>query len=211
MTNISKTLDPNHIREVLIINKIKLDKSILNNFYWLNEPQEYYFDNALVIKTDPEKDFWQRTHYGFRKDDGHALLTNINKDFSFTAKFKFDYQHKYDQCGIFLRLDSENWIRVSTEYINKNISKLGSVVTNLVFSDWATRDISSDINTMWYRINKDGKDFLIESLVDGKVWTKIRITHLIQNLDEVKIGVYACSPKESSFKCKVEQIMIENN
>ena len=64
---------------------------------------------------------------------------------------------------------------------------------------------------MWYRINKDGKDFLIESLVDGKVWTKIRITHLIQNLDEVKIGVYACSPKESSFKCKVEQIMIENN
>ncbi|TDP91326.1 uncharacterized protein DUF1349 [Halanaerobium saccharolyticum] len=121
---------------------IKMDKSIFNNFHWLNKPEEYYFENALVIQTEPETDFWQRTHYGFRNDNGHALLTGLKDDFSFAAKFKFEPQDKYDQCGIMLRLDSKNWIKISTEYENQEISRLGSVVTNLGYSDWATEDIS---------------------------------------------------------------------
>ena len=190
---------------------IKLNKSIFDNFYWLNEPEDYYFENALVIKTEPETDFWQRTHYGFRRDDGHALVTELKADFSFAAKFKFEPQNKYDQCGIILRLDSENWIKISTEYEDQEISRLGSVVTNLGYSDWATEDVSSEINAVWYRVSKRGKDFLIENSFDGREWSQMRITHLHQDFEEIQVGVYACSPLQSSFKAKIEEIIIDEN
>ncbi|MFN2340367.1 MAG: DUF1349 domain-containing protein [Halanaerobium sp.] len=48
-----------------------------------------------------------------------------------------------------LRLDRENWIKISTEYEDQKISRLGSVVTNPNYSDWATEDISSEINAVW--------------------------------------------------------------
>jgi len=161
--------------------EIKLDKSLLENFYWLNEPQKYYLNNTLVIKTAPETDFWQKTHYGFRKDNGHALLTDLKNDFSFKVKVKLNFKNKYDQCGIMLRLDSKNWIKISAEYENQTITRLGSVVTNLGYSDWATEDISSSINELWYRVNKSGSDFFIENSFDGHKWSQMRITHLIKD------------------------------
>lgn len=191
--------------------QIKLDQSIFDDFYWLNEPEKYYFENELVIETEPGTDFWQGTHYGFRNDNGHALLTEISKDFSFTAKFKFEPEGKYDQCGIMLRLDSENWIKISTEYEDEEISRLGSVVTNLGFSDWATEDISSEITAVWYRVSRRGNDFLIENSFDGREWSQMRITHLHQDFEEIKVGVYACSPKDSSFKAKIGEIIIDEN
>ncbi len=191
--------------------QIKLDKSIFNDFYWLNEPEEYYFENALVIKTEPQTDFWQRTHYGFRNDNAPALLTELSQDFTFSAKFKFEPQNKYDQCGIMLRLDSENWIKISTEYEDEKISRLGSVVTNLGYSDWATEDISSEINSVWYRVSRRGNDFLIENSFDGREWSQMRITHLHQDFEKIKVGIYACSPKNSSFKAKIKEIIINEN
>jgi regulation of enolase protein 1 (concanavalin A-like superfamily) len=190
---------------------IKMDKSIFDNFYWLNKPEKYYCENALVIETEPKTDFWQRTHYGFRRDDGHALLTDLKEDFSFAAKFKFEPQNKYDQCGIMLRLDRENWIKISTEYENQEISRLGSVVTNLGYSDWATEDISSEINAVWYRVSRRGEDFLIENSFDGRKWSQMRIAHLHQDFDEIQVGVYACSPKKSSFRAIIEEITIDDN
>ena len=46
-----------------------------DNFYWLNEPARYTCGQGLEMWTKAETDFWQRSHYGFRRDDGHCLLT----------------------------------------------------------------------------------------------------------------------------------------
>jgi len=144
--------------------KIDFKEGIPQKFHWLNEPEEYHLGEQLVIKTEPETDFWQRTHYGFRRDNGHCLLTELEGDFSFAARFEFEPQNTYDQCGLIVRVDKNNWIKIATEYEDETVSKLGSVVTNLGYSDWSTADISSDIRSMWYRVNKRGSDFLIPSL-----------------------------------------------
>ena len=191
--------------------KINFDKKSVENFYWLNEPHEHYFDDGLIIKTEPNTDFWQRTHYGFKNDNGHCYLTTLEEDFSFTTHLEFEPQTMYDQCGLFIRIDKNNWIKISTEYEDENESKLGSVVTNLGYSDWATTDISSDIKSMWYRVNKRGNDFLIENSRDGENWSQMRITHLHKEVEELEVGIYACSPKDGSFKCKVNEIIISKN
>lgn len=191
--------------------RINFNKNIPEKFYWFNEPKEYYFDRGLVIKTEPNTDFWQRTHYGFIRDNGHCLLTKIKNDFSFAGHFEFEPQDTSDQCGLIVRIDKENWIKISTEYEDENISRLGSVVTNLGYSDWATTDISSDIKSMWYRVSKRDCDFLIENSINGNEWSQIRITHLQKQMEELEVGIYACSPLNNSFECKIDELIIDRN
>ena len=180
-------------------------------FYWFNEPKKYELDNGLILVTKPETDFWQRSHYGFRRDDGHCLLTKIEGDFCITTRVIFEPQSQYDQCGLMVRLDEENWIKTSTEYENESVSRLGTVATNLGYSDWATQDISSSTKEMWYRISKKGQDYLLESSFDGVNWRQMRVTHLHLDEGQVQAGVYACSPIGSDFWCKFLVLRITGN
>lgn len=188
-----------------------INNNIPEEFYWFNEPDKFYINNGLIINTNPCTDFWQRTHYGFQRDDGHCLLTKVENDFSFTSHFEFSPEEMYDQCGIIVRIDEENWIKASIEYEDENVSRLGSVVTNLGYSDWATTDISSDNKSMWYRISKRGKDFLIENSNDGQRWLQMRIAHVHKEAKIINVGIYACSPKDSSFRCKIDNMILDEN
>ena len=186
-------------------------KTLPENFYWFNEPTKYQLGNGLEIYTDAETDFWQRTHYGFRRDDGHCLFIKQCGDFSLMAHVEFRPQAQYDQCGLIVRVDAENWIKTSTEYEDAQVSRLGSVVTNLGYSDWATQDISSEYREMWYRISKNGAYFLLESSFDGQKWAQLRVAHLHKLPEELQVGVYACSPIGKDFWCKFTVLEIGEN
>ena len=180
-------------------------------FEWLNPPARLALGDGLLIETRAETDFWQGTHYGFRRDDGHALLKKMTGDFSLTTRVLFSPRTRYDQCGLMVRLDAENWIKVSTEYEDAACSRLGSVVTNLGYSDWATQDVSSAGREKWYRISKRGQDFLIEHADDGQVWVQQRIAHLHRPADEVLAGLYACSPQGAEFSCRFLHLEVAPN
>ena len=180
-------------------------------FYWFNEPTTYQLGAGLEIYTDEKTDFWQNTHYGFQRDDGHCLLTRLAGDFSLMTHAEFRPQEMYDQCGLMVRIDRENWIKVSTEYESEQHSRLGSVVTNLGYSDWATQDISSTHTEMWYRISRNGPDFLLENSYDGQNWLQLRITHLHQVPEQLEVGVYACSPIGKDFWCRFDLLEISKN
>jgi regulation of enolase protein 1 (concanavalin A-like superfamily) len=180
-------------------------------FGWFNPPPRFSTGNGLELYTGKETDFWQRTHYGFRRDDGHCLLTTLGGDFSISTRVEFRPQTKYDQCGLIVRLDAENWIKVSTEYESESVSRLGSVATNLGYSDWATQDISSDQRAMSYRISKNGSDFLLEHAFDGQSWQQMRVTHLHKPFETLSAGVYACSPIGQDFWCRFQFVDISAN
>ncbi len=178
-----------------------LQPSLPEGYYWFNPPKHYSVGNGLEIWTDEKTDFWQRTHYGFQRDDGHCLFIRQADDFSLRTQVEFQPREKYDQCGLMVRIDSQNWIKISTEYESEHVSRLGSVVTNLGYSDWATQDISSNGRTMWYRISKRGSDFLLESSYDGQAWFQMRIAHIHKEVESYEVGVYACSPIGKDFYC----------
>lgn len=180
-------------------------------FYWFNEPSKFQVGEGLEIWTDPNTDFWQRTHYGFRNDNGHCLLQDLTGDFAFSTRVEFKPQGKYDQCGLVLRLDAENWIKASAEYISAENMKLGSVVTNLGYSDWATQDISPDVGQLWYRASKRGPDVKLEFSLDGDLWQQMRICHLHQASEKIAVGVYACSPLAGSFWSRFHWLNIGMN
>lgn len=179
------------------------------DFRWMNPPgRETFEDNALVITTRENTDFWQRTHYGFQRDDGHFLYAELRDGFCLTASLKFEGQVQYDQCGLMARVDAENWLKCSIEYENPNQSRLGSVVTNLGYSDWATQDVSSDVHQVTYRLQRRGSDFLIEYSVSGKEFSQMRIAHLHRAEETIMAGVYACSPKRAGFTCALTDLVL---
>lgn len=175
----------------------------ITSFRWTREPKKHYIsENRIEIVTDPNTDLWQRTYYHFRNDNAPLLQTSTReKFFSFTVKTDFsESSHRFDQCGVVVYLNSENWIKASVEYGNESSQHLGSVVTNQGYSDWATTEIPSGIKTMWYRLSRREDDFCIENSPDGKTFHQMRICHLFKAQDEINFGIYACSPEDSSFK-----------
>jgi uncharacterized protein len=173
-----------------------------SQFSWMNQPAHFQITgDTLTMTTDPITDFWQRTYYGFQHDNAHAFLLPVSeKEFSFTVKTAWQPEKLFDQCGVILYQDADNWFKASVEYENEQYSRLGSVVTNLGFSDWATTDIESARHEMFYRLSRRGQDFLIENSPDETKFTQMRIFHMHHPLAQVNIGVYACSPLDSSIK-----------
>ena len=176
--------------------------------FWINEPKKFTVSNEkIVITTEEKTDFWQRTHYGFRNDNAPAFLFKTNREaFSFTVKTAFNSKKVYDQCGIIIYQNSDNWFKASIEYENEIYQRLGSVVTNNGYSDWATTDIEADINEMYYRLSRKGNDFCLESSADGINFKQMRIFHLFEAKNEINIGIYACSPSESTFDAVFTEI-----
>jgi regulation of enolase protein 1 (concanavalin A-like superfamily) len=173
----------------------------LYKYRWMNQPKHFVVEkNRLIIETEPGTDLWQRTYYGFQNNNAPSFLQEVEGDFSFVVKTEFEESwFIYDQCGLLLYIDSENWVKVSVEFENDSISRLGSVVTNLGYSDWATSDIPAETSEMWYRLSRRGQDFYIENSNDGKTYRQMRMLHMHKISEKVQIGVYACSPLKSSF------------
>jgi len=193
-----------YIKEIFNTHKLP------ENSYWLNEPESWHSGSGLEIITGRETDFWQRTHYGFRRDNGHCLLSDYSSDFILTAHARFEPRSRYDQCGMIVRVDAENWIKLSTEYEDEAISRLGSVVTNFGYSDWATQDVSSSIKQRWYRIVRQGNDFILEASGDGSNWFQMRIAHLHNAGRTIAAGLYACSPIGEAFRCSFSCLEMES-
>lgn len=175
----------------------------VNKLRWIREPKSYVItQDKIEIVTQPHTDLWQKTYYHFCNDSAPLLqMSTDEKFFSFVVKTEFsNSHHRFDQCGVVLYLDAENWLKGSVEYENENFQHLGSVVTNNGYSDWATTEIPVSIKSMWYRLSRREDDFCIECSEDGVVYHQLRICHLHKAKDEIQFGIYACSPEDSSFR-----------
>lgn len=173
------------------------------NWNWTRKPKSYQIkEKEIEIITSPFTDLWQRTYYHFQNDNAPVFqMETEEKYFSFTVKCDFtESHHRFDQCGIVMYLDSENWLKASVEYENKEFQHLGSVVTNHGYSDWATTAIKADIKTMYYRFSRREDDYCIECSYDGKTFSQMRVCHMLEGASKISFGIYACSPEDSSFK-----------
>jgi regulation of enolase protein 1 (concanavalin A-like superfamily) len=176
---------------------------MIEKLEWTRAPREFEIkEDRIEITTEPHTDLWQRTYYHFRNDNAPVLqMETDEKFFSFIVKTDFsESHHRFDQCGIVLYLDSDNWLKASVEYENDEFQHLGSVVTNHGYSDWATTAIPSEVKNMWYRLSRREDDYCIECSTDGKNFSQMRVCHMWEGGGIIRFGVYACSPEDSTFK-----------
>ena len=178
---------------------------------WVREPRCCSVGpEEISITTEPGTDLWQRTYYHFRNDNAPVLqMETEEKFFSFLVKTDFSEScHRFDQCGIVMYLDSENWLKASVEYENESFQHLGSVVTNHGWSDWATTAIGAEEKTMWYRFSRREDDYCVECSRDGEHFSQMRVCHMWEGAGKIRFGVYACSPEDSSFTARFTNLQL---
>lgn len=187
---------------------ILLDESFSGNQFdsrlrWHSQPNSMRLGAAgLTLETAAGSDFWQRTHYGFQVDSGHALLMPVAGDFQIETEVTFAPVHQYDQAGLLVRVSERCWLKTSIEFEGSEPSRLGSVVTNDGWSDWATQDIDETTRRAVYRVTRRLSDYLVEYQSTPGTFTQIRLAHLTEDngLNPVFAGLYACSPKGAGFR-----------
>ena len=184
---------------------------MIEKMRWIRKPDQVKIENNTIhLTTDPHTDLWQNTYYHFCNDSAPLFLYDTDeKFFTFTVKTDFtDSHHRFDQCGVAVYQDARNWLKASCEYENESFSNLGSVVTNDGYSDWAVNEMPSDMKTVWYRLSRRESDYRIEYSLDGNVYHMLRIAHLRRGEGLIHIGIYACSPEDSSFTAVFSDLSI---
>lgn len=183
----------------------------LSRLQWTREPKACIVgEDRVEIVTRPRTDLWQRTYYHFQNDNAPVFqMETEERFFSFVVKTEFqDSCCRFDQCGIVMYLDSENWLKASVEFENEAFQHLGSVVTNHGWSDWATTVIDASVKSMWYRLSRREDDYRVECSADGMAWRQMRICHMCEGSGAIRFGIYACSPEESSFKAVFSHLQL---
>ena len=162
----------------------------LNKMNWLNEPQQWEIKDGktLVMDVPAKTDFWRISHYGFTVDDGPFYYATYGGEFEVKAKISGNYVTTFDQAGLMLRIDHENWIKTGIEYVDgkQNIS---TVVTHRT-SDWSVIQLTDAPKSIWI-----------------KEYTMIRTCWLQDNCP-VMVGLMGACPDGKGFTATFEEFKV---
>lgn len=176
---------------------------------WLNEPPAWRDEGGeLSVATGEKTDFWRKTHYGFVRDDGHLRYRTVTGDFTASVLFSGSYEKLYDQAGLMVRIDEENWVKAGIEFVDGR--QMLSVVVTRDFSDWSTAPGPSGSEWLALRITRHGQAMRVEGALPSPRpnYTLLRLAHLPIG-DAVKVGPMCCSPERAGFKAKFRGFRID--
>ena len=85
---------------------------------WFNEPEKWAVENGtLTMRVTGQSDYWRVSHYGFTVDDGPFLYAERGGESEAKVKVTGAYKDRFDQAGLMLRIDHENWIKAGIEFV----------------------------------------------------------------------------------------------
>ena len=192
---------------------INISNKLPDGFTWFCEPATHRVENdKIILVPDSGSDFWQRTHYGFRNNNGHCLWTDRSGDFVLKTHVRYTPKHQFDQAGLIVYFTEDYWVKCSVEREDEKPFNLGSVVTNEGYSDWATQPFRKQTVDMEFMLKHVKTDFEIYCREFGEEdWQQLRISRLNLPLDTVfHVGIYACSPKIGGFEATFDNLSIDS-
>lgn len=170
----------------------------LKDATWHNEPPNWVWENGvLVVTTGDKTDFWQTTHYGFRRDDGHFLGRAQTGDFTALLTFEADYKTLYEQAGLMLRRDEHNWLKAGIEY-SDGITNFSVVITRNGRSDWSVIGVPDLRGPQQIRITRVGGAVIVHHMTRAGTWQLMRLGDFDQT-PVIDVGPMACSPESRAF------------
>ena len=134
---------------------------------WTREPVSISLDgDSLNAEAAAESDWWRTTAYGFIHDDGHALVKEFPNESAVEVSFILDYTEQFDQAGIFISADNENWIKAGVEFCD-GFPQVGAVVTQKN-SDWSVAPVPEWINKeVTIRVSRSGDAVTVRAGING--------------------------------------------
>jgi regulation of enolase protein 1 (concanavalin A-like superfamily) len=173
---------------------------------WLNEPAKWNLDEArLRVATDPQTDFWRKTHYGFIHDSGHSFGMHTNWDFSAQIHVHGDFETLYDQAGLMIRIDERHWAKAGVELTDGAL--MTSSVITLEQSDWALGSAILAAGEFWLRATLAQGVLRLQYSTDGATWPMLRLAPF-PKADSYFVGAACCSPKRGGLTIEFSEFKV---
>jgi regulation of enolase protein 1 (concanavalin A-like superfamily) len=174
---------------------------------WYNEPSEWNeAEQSISITTDSKTDFWQKTHYGFQRDNGHFYYQEVDGDFVVTVKVSGQYKSLYDQAGLMVRHDENTWMKCGIEFVHGK--QFASTVVTRDYSDWSVVPLGENPPTVWFKVKREGATLEVFYSLDGTNYGMMRTAHLI-DINPIQVGLMCASPEGAGFTTLFEEFEIK--
>lgn len=180
----------------------------LQKMNWFNEPDTWEIVNSRTFKmiVPPKTDYWRISHYGFTVDDAPFYYAMYGGEFEAKVKITGNYVTTFDQMGMMIRIDHENWIKAGVEYVNgkQNVS---AVVTHKT-SDWSVIELNEAPRSIWIKAVRRLDAVEIFYSLDDKKYTMMRTCWLQDNCP-VMVGLMGACPDGTGFEAIFEDFQVK--
>lgn len=174
-----------------------------NNLKWIHKPERYILTaDKVILETEPFTDF----SGGHESAEAIQLSLQPNGSFCFTVRVDFAFSRQFDQCGIVLYEGENRRMICDVKHHNDEVDELETIVFHNSDGDKSLREIGSAICWMYFRVWYRGGSIRVQNSFNGKVYSDLRQFRLTSREDPLSIGIYACSPFDSSFDCTFSQM-----
>ncbi len=193
---------------LLLVASTAMQAQSLDKMQWFNEPENWNItENVLTVDVTPQTDYWRISHYGFTVDDAPFLYSVRGGEFEVKVKISGDYRTRFDQSGLMLRIDHENYIKTGIEFVDGKYN-LSTVVTHHT-SDWSIIPLDKPVPFVWIKAVRRLDAVEIFYSFDDKEYTMMRNAWL-QNNHPVKVGVMGACPDGDGFTARFEDFTIKH-
>lgn len=170
----------------------------LEKMNWFNEPSKWNIKgDKLSMQVTPKSDYWRISHYGFTVDDAPFYYAEYGGEFEAKVKITGDYKVRFDQAGMMIRIDHENYIKTGIEFVDGKYN-LSTVVTHHT-SDWSVIALDRPVDAIWIKTVRRLDAIEIFYSFDDKEYHMMRNAWMEAN-HPVKIGMFAACPDGDGFE-----------
>lgn len=180
----------------------------LEKMTWFNEPFQWEIkDKKLTMMVTPQSDYWRISHYGFTVDDAPFYYSTYGGEFETKVKITGDYKARFDQMGLMLRVDAQNYIKAGVEFVDGKFN-LSTVVTHKT-SDWSVITLEKAPPFVWIKAVRRLDAVEVFYSFDDKEYIMMRNAYLQDNTP-VQVGLMAACPDGNGFKAVFENFMVKH-
>ena len=180
----------------------------LEKMNWFNEPEQWSIEgDKLTMTITPKSDYWRISHYGFTVDDAPFYYAEYGGEFEAKVKVCGDYKTRFDQAGMMIRIDHENYIKTGIEFVDGKYN-LSTVVTHHT-SDWSVIALDKPVKELWIKAVRRLDAIEIFYSFDVKTYTMMRNAWMESNRP-VKIGMMGASPDGDGFKATFSDFSVKH-
>ena len=180
----------------------------LDKMQWFDEPTKWEIkNNSLTMNVTPQSDYWRVSPYGFTVDDAPFLYTLRGGEFEVKVKVTGDYTARFDQAGLMLRIDHENYIKAGIEFVDGKYN-LSTVVTHHT-SDWSIIALDRPVPFVWIKAVRRLDAIEVFYSFDDVTYTLMRNAWMPDN-HPIMVGVMAACPDGNGFKARFDNFSIKH-
>lgn len=193
---------------LILLYASNMNAQTLEKMNWFNEPAQWSVSgNRLTMAVTPKSDYWRISHYGFTVDDAPFYYGEYGGEFEAKVKISGDYKVRFDQAGMMIRIDHENYIKAGIEYVDGKYN-LSTVVTHHT-SDWSVITLDKPVDFIWIKAVRRLDAVEIFYSFDDKEYIMMRNAWMEANR-HVKVGMMGACPDGDGFSVTFSDFTVKH-